>query len=339
MSVLLPTGWTTFTGGGSDPALCGEPQDCPEPPCGPIPPITIEPEPGGGGHVPAELSCQPDGNVLNLIISGGVAPFEWATSGGSVTVTGARSATVNIGNPDYLGDFDEKVGSIAFFKPHMFTFNYLNGFNAGGSCGAQDPLVYYREVTADVRLRAYDCLKRHITELEDFGDAFLDNIQVDNTNNHDEMDNPIGDNPDDRTCTLSVDWPYVLPESPSRPLSDPDHFSVAADGCGLNDAGNASVHVTVATAGKTAIHGQVHADAPPIDEVKNVVFDIVPPGGFPADYVITRDTDFTQYIDVRTQTQVDTNCCVVPTGGDVIVTVTDAQNTVAVIVIPVVEPQ
>jgi hypothetical protein len=336
MSVGLPNGWTTFSGGGQDPSLCGEPQDCPNPPCGEIPPMVITPVPlPGGGHGPNSLSCAVGENSIEVQVTGGLIPFIWATSGGSVTVTGLRTATVDIGN-DILGDFDERVGQIAFFKPHMFT-NASQVITPHSHCSpAHDPNVYYREATVDVRLRAYDCLKRHITELEDFGETFIDNIQVDDSNAHDLMDNPIGDNSADRGCVLSIDWPFTDTPSPSHPLSDPGHWSVSATGCGLNDPGNVSVHVTASTAGKNAIHGTVHSGAPPYNELKNVVVDQV--GNF--DIPPTRDTDFPadSYIDVRTQVQVDTNCCVVPTGSDIIVTVIDAQNTVAVIVIPVVEP-
>jgi len=91
MTITLPTGWNTFSGGGADPDLCGEPQDCANPPCGEIPPMSIRPT-----GTPRELDCTHLVLSMDLEVDGGIAPFTWETTEGQIEVTGPRTATLHI---------------------------------------------------------------------------------------------------------------------------------------------------------------------------------------------------------------------------------------------------
>lgn len=326
MSVSLPTGWNAFAGGAINGDLCGEPQDCAEPPCGPIPQLVITPV---GGDL--QLSCTLADHDLNLEVVGGVGPFIWAANGGSLTVTGFRTARIDIAAPTD-GTFVETVGRIAFFKPHAFTI--------GGQilipqerCATQSPNLYAVEIIADVRLRSYDCLKRHLALAgDDIDNLYPDYPNPDNPSH--PLSNPIGDVVADRTCTMSVDWPVINASTISCPHSDPEHWSVCATGCNVAATGNASVTVTATLAGKNGLHGTIWSGAPVYSEIKSLPLDISNEfAQFP-----THDIEFVNYLDVRTQATVDAGCCTVPSGTPVLITVIDAENTVAILSIPVVDP-
>ena len=288
---------------------------------------------GGGiiveGSAPT-LSCITGENSLHVIITGGVEPFIVSASIGLLTESTNRDWVIDIG-PVETAPYAEKVGRIAYFKPHMFDFSYelLADQNY---CSVPHPgTPKYVECTADTRLRSYDCLFRHIPGIKDFGTSFLDNLAPDDASFY--LAHPIGDVVGDRSCDIAVDWPVQAPSDPSHPWSDPGHFSVSTNGCTSGDPGNASVHVTALLAGKNGIHGTIHAAAPAYDEVINVpAIPIVAsaPG------VPIRDTDYDEYMDVRTQAQVDTECCLVPAGDDITITVVDAADNVVFLIIPVV---
>lgn len=89
ISVELPDGWLNFSGGGSDPDLCGESGEVGEP--GTIPTGAIN-------ALPEEFDCEDAENGLEveLTFSGGVPPVTWETTQGQLTVTGPRTATLAI---------------------------------------------------------------------------------------------------------------------------------------------------------------------------------------------------------------------------------------------------
>lgn len=110
MAVILPSGEKDFSGGGSDPMLCGEPQDCDNPPCGDVSPLIL----GKSG----DFSCTEEALIVTVSVTGGVPPFTWATTNGLITVTAARTITLSIGSaidksravvigghPDCIGNF------------------------------------------------------------------------------------------------------------------------------------------------------------------------------------------------------------------------------------------
>jgi hypothetical protein len=290
-------------------------------------------EEGGGiiveGSAPT-LSCITGLNSLHVIITGGVEPFIVAASIGLLTESTNRDWVIDIG-PVETAPYAEKVGRIAYFKPHAFTYGYQL-INNQQSCVTLNPgLPKHVEMGFDTRLRSYDCLQRYIPGVSDYSPSIPDNLAPDNVSFY--LAHPIGDDEDDRTCDIAVDWPVVAISSPSHPHSDPGHFSVNTSGCTDGDPGNASVHVTATLAGKNGIHGTIHAAAPAFDETLNSPpIQIV---AFASDEPI-RDTDFDTYMDVRTQAQVDTECCLVPAGDDVTITVVDAADNIVILVIPVV---
>jgi hypothetical protein len=106
MAVELPDGWTNFEGGAIDPDLCGEEGGG----GGEIPDPVITPD---GGSGPMELSCSSEGYQLNLRVTGGVAPFIWAASGGEIEVTGTHTARISI------APFAQVI---AFFAPFAVGF-------------------------------------------------------------------------------------------------------------------------------------------------------------------------------------------------------------------------
>lgn len=324
MAVVLPTGWTNFGGGGADDTLCGEDQDCLTPPCIPPPP-----------HIDgsrADLRCDFDGYSLNLTVSGGTPPFLWAALGGTLIVTGTRTASINIAatTDPSDGTFAQRVGRIAYFKLHMFAFQCKNN-TPQQRCEDQAPNLYAVESAMVVRLRGYDCLKRHIEELRDSGPN-LDDIRPHTNGGIGLLDNPVGDVVADRTCDFSADWPVLVPPTT---LSEPEIWEGGPIGCNVNDLGNVGAHVTVVLAGKNGVHGTIHAAAPFYDQVASPVgFDFDAPEECP-----TLDIEWPNvYLDVRTQVMVDANCCTVPSGTPVLITVTDAEGNTAILSIPVVDP-
>ena len=283
---------------------------------------------------PTQLFCRFDGNQLNLELDGGIPPFIWAALGGEIVVTGDRTATISIGGvpPSASDPLNNRIGRIAYFKPHMFTLAGLRT-SSEGQCPGKNPI----SAIADVRLRAYDCLKRHIPfpHIE----PPIDNLYPDYPIPDDPgngLSNPIGEIVSDRNCVINVSgWNEIL-SILSCFESDPEHWTVCREGCQVGtDTGSVSVTISGVLAGK---HGPgdriIHAAAPPFNETKNVPMQVVSSPG----ELVGNDIDFDEYLDVRNQAQVDTECCTIPTGSDVTVLVTDAVNVQAILIIPVVNP-
>ncbi len=82
MAVVLPSGWTNFQGGGSNPALCDQ---------GIPPSISI---PSGA----RSFNCTEEIFEILLEVLGGVPPFTWETTRGRIEVTGLRTSTVFLHN-------------------------------------------------------------------------------------------------------------------------------------------------------------------------------------------------------------------------------------------------
>lgn len=98
MSIVLPTGWNTFSGGGVEPDLCAEPQTCTEPPCGPIPPITIIPT-----TTVTALDCTNGVFDIPLQVTGGVPAFTWISSEGFLEIIDTRNVILHIDESVTLG--------------------------------------------------------------------------------------------------------------------------------------------------------------------------------------------------------------------------------------------
>jgi len=320
--MALPDGWDTFASGGLDLELCDDG----------TPPEIVPPSPSG-----TELSCTFDGSELELTVTGGVPPFEWVVvdGNGNVNVTDTRSATVSI-RPASPTTYDEAVGKIAFFKLHAFSFS--GQLTIADTCTSG----HYVESNVDVRLRPYDCVFRYIDGgFFTFGGQ-VDNIAPDHDIALDSLNNPVGDVVTDRVCTLSTTWTSQNTPDPSHLVSNPAHWSVNAFGCSpAGDPGNVAVHVAVTLAGKNCVHGTVWSEAPAFSEILNIVplpiADFANPGWLDPDTGLVFDIEGESFLDVRTQEMVDAECCVVPAGEDMVVMVTDANGSEAVIVIPVVE--
>lgn len=323
MAIVLPTGWTGFQGGGSDPDLCGEPQDCDSPPCGEIPTMEIVPvdEEGNPTGAQAELSCLFGGELhhLNIQVLGGVPPFEWIVTAGTVTIVDARTISINI-HPDPNGD-----GDVAFFRPFLI----YSTESTGGISPCSPPENFNTEVVADVRLGAYDCLGIHIPTT--IG-GFDDNIPPWRTDA--PFAHPIGDDDADRTMVMTIGYggtpTHVGPDPKSPTLESIDHeWSAESFRCTTGSPCCASVKVTAKVAGRNGVHGTIWSGAPDFaSEDKDMPI--------PSEALLPNQLPYNSYIDVRTQTQIDNGCCVVPDGTDIVVVVTDARGVEAVIVIPVV---
>lgn len=103
MSITLPTGWKDFDSTPLEADLCGEPQDCDNPPCGDgTPPLTVEKV-----NLAEELVCDPHSGklFLDMAIGGGVPPFTISTSEGLIQHEEVRIFRVKI-DAAVLTDFD-----------------------------------------------------------------------------------------------------------------------------------------------------------------------------------------------------------------------------------------
>ncbi len=313
MTLTAPPGWKDPDSTPLDADLCGEPQGCDSPPCGEIPSIEVIP-PGGPGSSPT-LSCTFNGNdhTLDFTIEGGVLPFTVEADAGLITMTGPRSFNINL-HPE--------TGPIAYFRPWAFTGSGIS-YCVGAPCSGDNPLSAF--VTADVRLHPFDCMGIHIPRVVN---GFEDNLAPDQDEGTD-LDHPIGDDPDERTCDIEVNWGGV--RGPSSQPSDPDHWSPEVTDC-IPAEGEAFVHVTAQVAGKNGVHGTIHAAAPNFDETVALPVVSTECGG-PTDEIAT---EFTGYIDVRTQAMIDTGCCLAQAGETVTLIVQDARGVGVAFEIPVV---
>lgn len=319
MTLVLPVGWTGFSGGGEVADYCGEPQGCANPPCGPITPITY------GLSLP-QLSCAfgEDQHHLIITVSGGVPPYSWISTGGILTVLDIFSAEITI-HPDPTG-----AGDVGFFRPNL---RYFAVNQPGGStCVGATPIQ--TSITSDVRLGAYDCLGIHIVTDQGGSDDNIPPWLASTSYAH-----PIGDVEADRTMALTIAYggtpTHVGPDPYSGTLNSIDfEWTANSSRCTTGPSSGATVGVTAKVAGRNGIHGTIWSGAPDYtSEIKNLP--IINIGTLDTPVVIGPQ-NYDGYIDVRTQTQIDTGCCVVPTGTDIVVTITDQNEATAIIVIPVV---
>lgn len=323
MTIPLPEGWTNFSGGAEDPDLCGEDQVCPEPPCDVTPPeITTS-----GGR--SSLSCTFDEYELDLVLTGGVPPFIWVTTAGILTVTGVRTATLAI---------HEIQDIVGFFKPIMYYTSLI--------CSGYDPCLVAEnylpennvlvEIVVDVRFRPYDCIGVEILPPGYptlGGDPALGPISTSTI----LFPHPIGEEIEDRHCTMSHDFAGQDVLTADQ-LTEDESWSVQMSRCCVG-TGSASVLVEATLAGKNGVNGIIHDEAPPFSETINIPIQHV---GVQTDdpchngsLGVSR-TDGSNLLDVRTQSMIDSGCCVTPAGINVVVTVTDAAGTVTFLTIPVV---
>lgn len=307
MPISLPVGWLNFNGGGSDLTLCGE-YNCPDPPCALVPSADK-----------ASLTCTFTGHSLTITITGGVPPFLLVATSGVLTITGTRTATL---------DIHVASSVIAYFLPNVT----YNGQDCPGQSSCADPLFPLRtEVTTDVRLLAYDCAGVQIGTIGGSLEPVLPPSYAVAPFAH-----PIGDVVADRDCYVTIDWvgTDLSVVGPCLP-TDPTAWSPGRCMCTTPAAKSISVTASAIVAGKNGVNGTVWSGAPDFDETVNLTF---VPGTCDVGAVPgwSGSIDFLNYIDVRTQAMVDTDCCVSPVGVPIVVTVTDAAGTVAFLNIPVV---
>lgn len=323
MTLILPIGWTDFSGGGEVADYCGEPQTCTNPPCGPIAPITP------GLSLP-ELSCSFGQDLHHLVItvSGGVPPYSWISTGGILTILDVFSAELTI-HPDPTG-----AGDVAFFRPNL---RYVaTNLRPGTGAGCVDAEPVFTEATADVRLGAYDCLGVHIPTDQGGLDDNIPPWLASTAYAH-----PIGDAADSthRSVTMAITYGGTpnhagVDPFPDQPTINTD-WSVNTARCTTGPTSGITVSATCSPAGQNGIHGTIWSGAPDYaSESKSLIIEEITP---PSDTGSPKGPlNYDGYIDVRTQLQVDTACCLVPIGTDIVVTITDQNEATAVIVIPVV---
>ncbi|MDD1678619.1 MAG: hypothetical protein LUO93_05485, partial [Methanomicrobiales archaeon] len=320
MSIVLPVGWTGFSGGGEVADYCGEPQVCDNPPCGPITPITY------GLSLP-QLSCAfgQDQHHLIITVSGGVPPYSWISTGGILTILDVFSAEITI-HPDPTG-----AGDVGFFRPNL---RYVATNQPGGStCVGAEPIT--TQATADVRLGAYDCLGIHIITSEGGSDDNIPPWLASTSYAH-----PIGDAADatHRSVSMGITYGGTPTHAGVDPYPDAatvnNTWSVNTSRCTTGPTSGLTVSCAAQVAGQNGIHGTIWSGAPDyVSESKNLSIESI---GVLDTGTQLGPLNYDGYIDVRTQTQIDTGCCVVPTGTSIVVTVTDTNEANAVIVIPVV---
>jgi hypothetical protein len=256
-----------------------------------------------------------------------VPPFVVVATAGFVTITGPRSARLAI---------HEIQNIIGFFRPLLY---YISLKCTGGDiCVPPDYQAQNgvdTEYIADVRFRPFDCVGLEILPpgYPTIGsDPSLGPAYVATPYAH-----PIGTNIADRHCVMATDIGGE-PVRSGDELVDDNSWTVKFARCTAG-VGNVSVTASVTLAGKDGVNGTIHAAAPDYSETINVPLQH---SGITSDPEchdgaagVSR-LDFTQYIDVRTQSLIDSGCCVTPAGIHVVVTVTDAVGTVAFLTIPVV---
>jgi len=312
MTVTLPTGWTTFAGGSTDPTLCD----------GGAPGLTATPE----------LACVLNQAEITLEVAGGTPPFTWSASAGTLTVTGTRTATLSIEPAEDVSSHAAKVARIAYFKPFTIYIASITDSEVQRCYSVFPPNNFGADITTDTWLQAYDCLKREIHFNGQGG--IMDHITPDwdDPSPGDELTNPIGDVVADRFCFVTQNWASTITSNPSINPDDPLHWSAGDSGCQPTiNFGTVSLSVGVTVAGKNGPNGTIWSGAPSTSETHPITqYDVI------TDQTgSTFNLVYTQYIDVRTQAMVDADCCTVPDGGTITITVTDVLGEIATIILTV----
>jgi len=318
MAVQTPIGWNTFTGGGSDPTLCGEPQGpvaCPDPPC-PISPLSIS------GNKLA-LSCTFADYSLELTIEGGAPPFIWVATGGFLTVTGTRTATLAI---------HELGALINFFQPVLqYGCNDCAGLSP--CLGSGEPMK--TEIVTQTFLRSLDCLGLNMN-IGAITSPLLEG-SVMTVQGVGAYPHPIGDDlAADTQHYVTVDYGGTEIGTPGPTYPNDITSWVSYDfKCTVDGGKSGSVTGVAAIAGKNGVNGTVWSGAPAFSETVNfpIARGACQVGG---NYGNAGYVDYTTYIDVRTQAIVDEQCCVSPIGVPIVVTIVDAVGAVSFLNIPVV---
>ncbi len=313
MAVVLPTGWTNFGGGGSDESLCGEDQDCSTPPCTPPPPTISGSRPN--------LSCQLHKYELTLTVSGGTPPFIWAAVGGQITVTGVRTATLSI-HPD--------VGFTAYFKAYgSFILDHVTGgIQVCQPEGPTNPVL--TDVVGTVQIRPYDCIGLEVER----GDVF-EALSVGYATP--PWDHPVGEVVAKRSYTDNGMANLGVPTAGQQFPEDPEFWSTDISRCTDGSVPTVTFNFGVIVAGENGVNGTIWSGAPVYTDQLTMTFRSIPVGEYDG-HSIQESPEAPGQIDVRTQAMVDTECCVIPSGSSVLVTVIDAEGNIALISIPVVDP-
>ena len=272
------------------------------------------------GEPTPQLACILGNHELIVEVAGGTPPFDWIVTGGAQHIildTTSISITIHPTPP-------QDPDLVQFLKANIRFFSAL--CPQVQVCDTDDLL----DTVCDVRMGMYDCMKVHMNFIVNL---FPNNLPPFHTSP--PFAHPIGDNPADRTCVLTPAGSNVLGTSN---LSD-SQWSVECNECFPTGTFNSNclLSASVVLAGKNGMHGTIHAAAPNWSFSNHA---IVPTQTWPVGECgqPTENQHFIEdnWIDIRTQAQVDAPCCLAPGGTDIVVTLIDALDNVAILVIPVV---